>query len=205
MTDSPAIVHIVDDDESLRTALARLLRASGHEVRMYGSAGEFLIADISDAPGCLILDVQLPGPSGLELQQALERHQRFLPVIFLTGHGDIATSVKAMRAGAVDFLTKPVEREPLLSAVSAALARNAHQRAARASHAALRERAATLTGREREVFAFVIRGFLNKQIAAEIGCSIRTVKIHRQRVMEKMQADSVAELVRTAEALRLHS
>lgn len=196
------IVHVVDDDEPLRQAVCRLLRASGYDVRAYGSAGEFLISDVVDGPGCLLLDVQMPGPSGLDLQQALDRRQGSLPVIFLTGHGDIPTSVRAMRAGAVDFLTKPVQRDLLLQAVETALSQDARRRATREAVSSLHERAGTLTTREREVFALVVTGLLNKQIAAEMGCSIRTVKIHRQRVMEKMHASSLADLVRAAEALR---
>jgi FixJ family two-component response regulator len=149
-----------------------------------------------------VLDVRLPGLGGLELQHALEKHEQRLPVIFLTGHGDIPMSVQAMRAGAVDFLTKPVKRASLLGAVEAALVRDAETRAGREKLQSLRDRFETLTAREREVFAYVVAGLLNKQIAAEMNCSIRTVKIHRGRAMEKMKAESLAELVRVAEMLR---
>ena len=196
------VVHVVDDDQSLRTALTRLLTAAGYQVRTYASAGEFLLDAAADAPGCLLLDVRMPGPTGLELQQALERTARALPIVFLTAHGDIPTSVGAMRAGAVDFLTKPVKRETLLGAIETALARDVDRRQARAREQELRTRFASLTPREHEVFVHVVAGLLNKQIAGEMNCSIRTVKFHRARVMQKMQVGSVADLVRLAEALR---
>jgi len=200
---SPAVVHVVDDDSSLRTAVTRLLRAAGYEVRAYSSAGEFLMCERDEGPACVILDVRMPGPSGLELHQALEARDDALPVVFLTGHGDIPMSVRAMRAGAVDFLTKPVKRDALLSAVRAALAQHEERRAGREREQHVRTRFETLTSREREVFGHVVAGMLNKQIAAELGCSIRTVKIHRARTMAKMQVDSLADLVRAAEMLRL--
>ena len=202
MTESTPIVHVVDDDLSLRMALGRLLRAAGYDARVYASAGEFLIAPPGHGPACLVLDVRLPGLGGLELQQALETHEQPLPVIFLTGHGDIPMSVQAMRAGAVDFLTKPVKRASLLGAVETALARDAERRAGREKLQVVRDRFETLTARERQVFGYVVAGLLNKQIAAEMHCSIRTVKIHRGRTMEKMKAASLAELVRVAETLR---
>jgi len=198
-----ATIHIIDDDSSIRTALSRLLRAAGYEVRTYASAGEFLIEERGAGPACVVLDVQMPGPSGLDLQKKLGAGDDPLPIIFLTGHGDIPMSVRAMRAGAVDFLTKPVKREALLSAVQAALAADGERRAARDRVQHVRTRFDTLTAREREVFGRVVAGMLNKQIAAELNCSIRTVKIHRARTMEKMQVDSLADLVRTAELLHL--
>lgn len=202
MSEAAAVVHVVDDDEALRTALSRLLRAAGFDVRTHASAGSFLLAGPPEGPGCILLDLRMPGPDGLELQEALARREDALPVVFLTGHGDVGSSVKAMKAGAVDFLTKPVEREPLLAAVRAALARDRSARAARAERAALRERHGLLTPREREVFDRVVEGRLNKQIAGALGTSERTVKAHRSRVMEKMGAGSVADLVRMAERLR---
>jgi FixJ family two-component response regulator len=202
VTGPAPIVHVVDDDDSLRRALARLLRAAGFEVRDYASAGAFLLARPPEAPGCLVLDVRMPGPSGLELQAGLARDASPLPVVFLSGHGDVATSVQAMKAGAVDFLTKPVDREALLGAVRRALSRDADERATRARRSALRARYAALTAREREVLAGVVAGRLNKQIAADLGTAERTVKAHRAQVMEKMQVASVAELVHVADQLR---
>ena len=203
MSGLAATIHIIDDDSSIRTALSRLLRAAGYEVRTYASAGEFLIEERGAGPACVVLDVQMPGPSGLDLQKKLGAGDDPLPIIFLTGHGDIPMSVRAMRAGAVDFLTKPVKREALLSAVQTALAADGERRTARDRVQQVRTRFDTLTAREREVFGRVVAGMLNKQIAAELNCSIRTVKIHRARTMEKMQVDSLADLVRTAELLHL--
>ena len=203
MTERTPVVHVVDDDASMRTAVMRVLQAAGYEARGYASAGEFLL-ERSDggAPGCAVLDVSMPGPSGLDLHKALTQRDVPVPVVFLTGHGDIPMSVRAMKAGAVDFLTKPVKKEALLAAVTSALARDAETRAARDRLRALRERYGTLTPREREVFAGVVAGKLNKQIACELDAGERTVKAHRAQVMEKMQARTVAELVRIAEQLR---
>jgi FixJ family two-component response regulator len=203
MTDRGPIVHVVDDDDSVRTAVQRLLQAAGYEARGYASAGEFLLGRSDrDAPGCVVLDVRMPGPSGLDLQEALARLEVPVPIVFLTGHGDIPTSVRAMKAGAVDFLTKPVSREALLTAVRSALARDTDTRAARARVQAWHSRYSSLTPREREVFAGVVAGKLNKQIAAELGTAERTVKAHRAQVMEKMQVASLAELVHVAEQLQ---
>jgi FixJ family two-component response regulator len=199
------LVHVVDDDASLRTSLLRLLRMAGFEARGYGSTGEFLLHPLPDRPGCVLLDLQMPGPSGLELQQALKRQGVPLPVIFLTGHGDVASSVRAMQAGAVDFLTKPVRRNTLFEALRRALDRDARQRAARLEADELRRRFASLTAREREVFDAIASGHLNKQVADELGMAERTVKLHRARVMEKLSVGSSAELGRLAERLRLLS
>jgi FixJ family two-component response regulator len=204
MTDKP-LVHVVDDDESLRTGLLRLLRAAGFEARGYGSTGEFLLHPLPDRPGCVLLDLRLPGPSGLELQAALHRQGVALPVIFLSGHGDVPSSVRAMQAGAVDFLTKPVRREVLFEAIQRALDRGAQERAARAEADELRRRVASLSSRERAVFDAVVAGKLNKQVADELGMAERTVKLHRAQVMEKLGAGSPAELGRLAERLRLLS
>ena len=203
MTKDAPIVHVVDDDDSVRTGVVRLLQAAGYVTRAYSTAGEFLLGRSDrNAAGCLVLDVRMPGPSGLELQEALARFGAPMPIIFLTGHGDIAMSVRAMKGGAVDFLTKPVGQETLLAAVKAALERDAETRAAHAHMNAMRERYGTLTPREREVFAGVVAGKLNKQIAAELGTAERTVKAHRAQVMEKMGVASVAALVHIADELR---
>jgi FixJ family two-component response regulator len=196
------IVHLVDDDDSLRTAVTRMLQAAGHLVRSYPTAGEFLLAQSTDAPGCVVLDVLMPGPSGLDLQEAFGKLNVALPIIFLTGHGDIPMSVRAMKAGAVDFLTKPAERQVLLNAVQHALARDEQGCAERARHATLRACFETLTPRERAVFAHVTVGKANKQIARELGTSERTVKAHRAHVMEKLQVTSLAELCHLADRLQ---
>jgi FixJ family two-component response regulator len=197
------IVHVVDDDDSFRTAVTRLLQAAGYEVRGYASAGDFLISHRGDAAGCLLLDINMPGPSGLDLQAALADREIDLPVVFLTGHGDVPMSVRAMKAGAVDFLAKPVEPEPLLQAVGEAMARDAARRQAGGRRHELQACYDRLTPREREVLAGVIAGKLNKQIAADLGVVERTVKMHRAQVLAKMQVDSVAELVRAATDLGL--
>jgi FixJ family two-component response regulator len=196
------VVHVVDDDDSARTAVVRLLGAAGYVARGYGSAGEFLMMVGDETPGCLVLDVRMPGPSGLELQEALARRRSTLPVVFLTGYGDIPMSVRAIKAGAVDFLTKPVEREALIRAVRSALERDARSRRNREQGRALREKFDALTPRERDVFVRVVSGKLNKQIAADLGTAERTVKAHRAHVMEKLNVASVAELVHVAEQLK---
>jgi len=199
MTTTEPLIRIVDDDAAFRLAVGRLLRLSGYEVRAFRSAGDFLMKEDGLRPGCVLLDVRMPGPSGLELQEALARYADSLPIVFLTGHGDIPLSVRAIKAGAVDFLTKPVRKETLLAAIRAALARDAGSRAARDETRSLRDRYERLSEREREVLAHVVAGRLNKQIAAAIGVSERTVKSHRSRVMEKMHASSVADLVRSSD------
>ncbi len=200
-----ALVYIVDDDDSLRSALQRLLTAAGYRVTGYASAGEFLLRPPADAPGCLLLDLRMPGPSGLDLQQVLDQHGIRLPVIFLTGHGDLATGVRAMKAGAVDFLTKPVERERLLEAIERALTLDATRRADSAAEAELLNRFAQLTTRERDVFDLVVAGKLNKQIADLLGIGERTVKAQRAQVMTKLGAANAAELGRIAAQLKRRS
>jgi FixJ family two-component response regulator len=195
----PATIHVVDDDASFRTAIARLVRAGGHEVRGYPSAVEFLAAPAGASPGCVLVDLHMPGPSGLDLQQALAKAEHPLPVIFLTGHGDIPTSVQAMRGGAEDFLTKPVKKDRLFAAIGRALARDAQERAQRARRRELRARFDALTPREREVLAHVVTGQLNKQIAGDLDASERTIKAHRANLMAKLEIHSVAELVRLAQ------
>ncbi|PYK14473.1 MAG: DNA-binding response regulator [Verrucomicrobia bacterium] len=197
------IVHVVDDDDSLRKAVTRLLRAAGYDVRAYASAGEFVLANReNNRRGCVLLDVRMPGPSGLDLQEALAREEEPLPVIFLTAYGDVPTSVRAMKAGAVDFLTKPIKRDVLLSAVRIALARDLRLHTSHEQRRDLRMRFTKLTPRERDVFDLVVAGRLNKQIAAELGMAERTVKAHRAQVMAKMQATSLAELVHLADKMQ---
>jgi FixJ family two-component response regulator len=195
---SGPVVHVVDDDETMRVALARVLRGEGHEVRTYSSAGEFLLAPLASTPGCIVLDLSMPGPSGLDLQEALARHAIALPVVFVTGYGDVASSVRAMKAGAVDFLTKPVEPATLANAVATALRRDHTARERQREIDAARARHRGLSPREREVFDQVVAGRLNKQIADALGISERTVKMHRASVMTKMSVRSLAELVQAA-------
>jgi len=196
------LIHVVDDDSSMRSALLLLLGEVGFEARGYSSTGEFLLQPPPDRPGCLLLDLRLPGPSGLELQEALQRQNIMLPIVFLTGHATVASSVRAMKAGAVDFLTKPVKRDTLLDAVQRALARDATQRAAREEADRLHVRFASLTQRQREVFDRIVAGKLNKQIADELGIAERTVKREREQVMAKLDANSAADLGRLAELLQ---
>jgi FixJ family two-component response regulator len=197
---SSSTVHVVDDDELYRHSLRRLLQAGGYAVSTYENA-ESLMAELKDQPGCVVLDLNLPTLDGEQVQQELGRRGLHLPVVFLTGHGDIQTGVRAIRNGAEDFLTKPVDRQHLFDAVSRALARDAVERRRREQLEALRRRYTTLTLAERTIFAYVVSGLLNKQIAHELGRAERTVKAHRGRVMQKMQANSVPELVRMADAL----
>jgi FixJ family two-component response regulator len=196
-----ALIHIVDDDDSLRQALQRLLAAAGYRVQAHASAGDFLLAAPVDAPGCLLLDLRMPGPSGLDLFESLRRHGLHQPVIFLTGHGDLTTGVRAMKAGAVDFLTKPVDRDTLLQAVAVALRADAQRRSSDAADTALHERLDQLTQREREIFRLVAAGQLNKQIAYALGISERTVKYERAQVMAKLGAGTAVELGRIAARL----
>ena len=191
-------VFIVDDDQGVLVALSRLLRASGYETRTYASPQALFERHDPETPGCLVLDVALPGLSGLELQRALARSGCDRPIVFITGGGDIPTTVQAMKAGAVDFLTKPFADEELLAAVRVAIERDHQSRAARAGLRSIVERLAMLTQREREVLEAVIAGRRNKQIAADLGTVEKTIKVHRARVMKKMGAESVAELVRLA-------
>jgi len=201
MTAAPPFVHIVDDDASFRTAIARLLGASGYKVALYGSASELLAKLPGGAPGCILLDVKMSGLSGPQLQDRLGELGFRLPIVFVTGHGDVPTSVRAIKAGAEDFLTKPVPKEKLLAAIECAINHYEQMRDHDNRLEALRSLVSKLTPRESEVFYLVVRGRPNKQIAHELGTSERTIKAHRQQVMEKCKVQSLAELVLIAERL----
>jgi len=201
MTVTPALIHVVDDDASFRTAVARLLRAAGYQVALYESGDRFLENPPGSDAGCILLDMRMAGLNGLELQEHLAKLDSILPIVFLTGHADIPSSVKAIKAGAEDFLAKPVSKQTLLEAVERALARYRERRAERDRVDRLLALVSTLTPREREVFALIVRGRLNKQIAFELGTSERTVKAHRHAVMEKLKVHSIAEAVSIAERL----
>ena len=203
MKDADAIVFVVDDDSSIREAIESLVELAGLGVESFGNAQEFLRAERPDLPGCVVLDVELPGLSGLDLQRELAAHGIKLPIIFITGYGDIPMSVRAMKAGALEFLTKPFRDQDLLDAIQLALERDRAARRHSREIAELRERFDALTSREREVMSLVVTGWLNKQIGFELGISEITVKIHRGRVMNKMGAQSLAELVRMTERLEI--
>jgi FixJ family two-component response regulator len=200
MPASVRTVFLVDDDASVRRALTRLIKSAGHHVQTFASAREFLEGDWHNhGLACLVLDVRLPGLSGLDLQRELQTGKETLPIIFITGHGDIPMSVKAMKDGAVDFLPKPVKDTDLLRAIEQAFGRAVRDRAEREELEEIQRRIDSLTPREREVMALVVRGLLNKQVAFELGTVEKTIKVHRARVMDKMQVKSLAELVRLAE------
>ncbi|MGA8491026.1 MAG: response regulator transcription factor [Terriglobales bacterium] len=201
MIEPNAIVFVVDDDASLREALKSLIRSVGLHVELFGSAQEFLQRKGPNVPSCLVLDIRLPGTSGLDFQRKLAEANIFIPIIFITGHGDIPMSVRAMKAGAVEFLTKPFRDQDLLDAIHTGLERDRARRQRESEIAVLRERFEWLTPREREVLPLVVSGLPNKQIAAEIGTSETTVKVHRSQLMRKMGANSLPELVRMAERL----
>jgi FixJ family two-component response regulator len=203
VVEQPPTVMVIDDDPGVRDSLGKLLRSAGFRVSLLGSVSEFLAADRPEGPTCLVLDVRLPGQSGLELQRELASARRQLPIIFITGHGDIPMSVQAMKGGAIEFLTKPFREQDLLEAIQLG---HDHDRARLEQERAMAELKVhfeTLTPREREIMAFVASGRLNKQIAAELGVSEITVKVHRSRVMQKMRASSLPHLARMADQLQL--
>ena len=195
------LVFVVDDNLSVRKSLSRLLALAGYTVEAFASAREFLARERSEGPCCLVLDVQMPGLTGIEMQEALAAAGRRMSIVFVTGHVDVPTSVRAMKGGAVDLLTKPIDREELLAAIARAVAKDAADLNEEIRIAEIRQRVKTLTVREIQVFALVVTGMLNKQIAYELGVGLKTIKVHRARVMEKMRAASVAELVRLADAV----
>jgi FixJ family two-component response regulator len=203
MKEAVPIVFVVDDEPSVRLSMARLLRSVGLEARTFKSAQEFQLSDRPDAPGCLILDVRLPGLSGLELQERLAAEKIDLPIIFVTGFGDIPMSVRAMKAGAVEFLTKPFREQDLLEAIQRCIEQQRIVRLRSAELLMLQQRYALLTRREREVFPCVTGGLINREIATQLGTSVKTIKVHRGQVMQKMKAKSLAQLIHMAEKLGL--
>ena len=203
MSDADSTVLVIDDDPDVRASVGRLLRSIGINVQLFASISEFLEADPPTCPTCLVLDIRLPGQSGLDLQRELAAANREIPIIFITGHGDIPMSVQAMKRGAIEFLTKPFRDQDLLDAVGVALEKDRARRANEVRLSELRSRFQTLTARERQVLSLVIAGRLNKQIAGELGVSEMTVKMHRRQVMRKMQAAGLAQLVRLADQLGL--
>jgi FixJ family two-component response regulator len=203
MSDPNSTVVVIDDDSNLRASVGRLLRSVGIDVRMFASISEFLEFHLPDCPTCLVLDIRLPGQSGLDLQRELAATHREIPIIFVTGHGDIAMSVQAMKRGAIEFLTKPFRDQDLLDAVQLGLSRDRERRRDENDLASLRERFRSLSPREREIVIQVARGRLSKQIAHDIGIAEATVKVHRSRAMQKMKASSLPELGRMAGRLRL--
>ena len=205
MPDVQPTVLIIDDDPAFRDSVGRLLRSVGLDAQLFASVSDFLASDLPDGPTCLVLDVRLPGQSGLDFQRELAAANKQFPIIFITGHGDIPMSVQAMKSGAIEFLTKPFRDQDLLDAIQLGLARDRARRQNEKALAALRERFESLSPREREIMIQVAHGRLNKQIAAEIGIAEATVKVHRSRLMHKMKARSLPELSRMADKLKLVS
>jgi RNA polymerase sigma factor (sigma-70 family) len=204
MSEPASIVFVVDDDPSVRRAIKRLVESVGMPVELFGSAADFMNSGHPDVPSCLVLDIRLPGMSGLDFQRELAKAQNDIPTIFITAHGDIPMTVRAMKAGAVEFLTKPFRDQDLLDAIQIALERDRARRQRQADIAILQERLESLTPREREVLPLVVSGLPNKQVAAEIGTTEATIKVHRSQLMKKMGADSLPELVRMAEKIGIH-
>jgi RNA polymerase sigma factor (sigma-70 family) len=204
MSEPASIVFVVDDDPSVRRAIQRLVESVGLPVKLFGSAADFMNSGHPDVPSCLVLDIRLPGISGLDFQRELAIAQNEIPTIFITAHGDIPMTVRAMKAGAVEFLTKPFRDQDLLDAIQIALERDRARRQRQADIAILQERLESLTPREREVLPLVVSGLPNKQVAAEIGTTEATIKVHRSQLMKKMGADSLPELVRMAEKIGIH-
>ena len=204
MSEPASIVFVVDDDPSVRRAIQRLVESVGLPVKLFGSAADFMNSGHPDVPSCLVLDIRLPGISGLDFQRELAIAQNEIPTIFITAHGDIPMTVRAMKAGAVEFLTKPFRDQDLLDAIQIALERDRARRQRQADIAILQERLESLTAREREVLPLVVSGLPNKQVAAEIGTTEATIKVHRSQLMKKMGADSLPELVRMAEKIGIH-
>jgi RNA polymerase sigma factor (sigma-70 family) len=198
MAPSGPVVFVVDDDASVRKSLARLVRTAGYEAEAFATVSDFLDRPPQEGPACLLLDVRMPGRTGLDLQEALRAAGRRLSIIFISGYGDVRASVKAMKGGAIDFLTKPLDEGALLTAIAQAVARTLEEQREQSRVTEVRDCITTLTPREAEVFALVVTGMLNKQIGAELGIAEKTVKVHRARVMEKMRAGSLAQLVRLA-------
>lgn len=205
MAENQSVVYVVDDDNDVRNATERLIRSIGLRARTFTTASEFLRAKLEDAPGCLILDVRMPGMSGLDLQSEMAKAGIDIPIIFITGHADIVMAVRVMKAGAVEFLTKPFREQELVDSIQHAIDRNRGARQQQAGLIELRERFNSLTQRQRQVMSYVVQGLLNKQIATELATSETTVKLHRGQVMHKMQAQSLPDLVRAAERLALPS
>jgi FixJ family two-component response regulator len=205
MPEKNTVVFVIDDDPSVRKSLSRLLRSVGHSVETFSSAEEFLAHKDFDGIGCILLDVQMPGLSGMDLQAELSKAETSMPIVFITGHGDIPMSVEAMRKGAVHFLIKPFDDNDLLAAVREAIEKDRGTKAEQTEVQDIRRRLSLLTPREYEILRYVITGMLNKQIAFTLNIAEKTVKIHRSRVMEKLRVDSVAELVRLAEKARIES
>jgi FixJ family two-component response regulator len=205
MSEEQPIVYVIDDDESVREGVADLVRSVGQQVRLFASAQEFLDGTRPDAPSCIVLDVRLPGPSGIELQRRLIKSNIQLPIIFISGHGDIAMSVGAIKSGAIEFLTKPLNEQKLLDAIQVGIARDRTRRKEAKVVVELRERFDSLTPREREILTLVVSGRRNKHIAAQVALSEMTVKLHRSHIMQKMRASSLVDLVRMADQLGVSS